>query len=78
MAKKILENGNLIMREIEKVLAKHGFAGQKLTKFSVTPITAESVTDTITNCPPNYHIETVCRTVNGVTTCKEECVKNNP
>lgn len=75
-SKNAAEAAMAITNEIEKILAKHGFVNHKLTKFSMAPILAESPNSTVSNCPPNYHREWICRTINGVTNCGWECIKD--
>lgn len=64
-----------IAEDFQKVLVKHGIDNHAVTGFSLAPTSAGSThTDTVLNCPPHFHKEWVCRTVNGVTTCGWECV----
>lgn len=75
-SKNAAEAALAITNEIEKILAAHGFENHKLTKFSMTPVLAESSANTVQPCPPNYHREWVCRTINGVTNCGWKCIKS--
>lgn len=74
---KAQEKALAMAEEFQKILAEHGFDDHKITKFSIAPTTsAATLTASVLNCPSGFHKEWICRTVDGVTTCKDECVKN--
>lgn len=64
-----------LAKGFQKLLEKNGFK-HALTNFSITSKPDGSDEDVIINCPPNYSKKWVCRTINNVTTCRYECVKN--
>ena len=73
---KTQEMASAIAEDFQKVLAKHGFDDHKITKFSIAPISAAAIAETVLNCPPGFTKKWICRTVHGVTTCGDECVKD--
>jgi hypothetical protein len=71
------EMASAIAEDFQKVLAKHGLVNHKITKFSLAPTSsAATLIETVLNCPPGFHKQWICRTVNGVTTCGDVCVKD--
>lgn len=74
---KTQEMASAIAEDFQKILAKHGLDKHKITKFSLAPTSSTAaLTETALNCPPGFTKKWICRTVNGVTTCKDECVKD--
>jgi hypothetical protein len=72
---RVAKSASLITEEIGRVLAKHGFKEHILTGFSIAPSSAESEAISVINCPSGYRREWTCRTVNGTTHCRWECIK---
>ncbi len=74
--KKTQEAVSNLTEGFKKILDEHGFADHQLTKFSIVPTGEPLLMANVLNCPPNFHKEWICRTVNGVTSCGWQCVKD--